>query len=101
MRLRAESDARIAGHVNRKFYQMQDMSMFRQTFPRAAFVAAALTVAAGPLQANPYETTLANGMKIIVKEDRRAPSVVHMVWYGVGAMDEPAGVSGIATCSNT
>ena len=96
MRLRAESDARIAGHVNRKFYQMQDMSMFRQTFPRAAFVAAALTVAAGPLQANPYETTLANGMKIIVKEDRRAPSVVHMVWYGVGAMDEPAGVSGIA-----
>lgn len=46
--------------------------------------------------ANPYETTLPNGMEIIVKEDRRAPSVVHMVWYGIGSIDEPEGVSGIA-----
>lgn len=46
--------------------------------------------------ANPFETTLENGLKVIVKEDRRAPSVVHMLWYGVGSMDEPEGVSGIA-----
>lgn len=70
--------------------------MFRQTFPRITLLAAALFAGAGPLYANPFETTLENGMKVIVKEDRRAPSVVHMVWYGVGAMDEPEGVSGIA-----
>jgi len=70
--------------------------MFRQTFPRITLLAAALLASAGPLHANPFETTLDNGMKVIVKEDRRAPSVVHMVWYGVGAMDEPEGVSGIA-----
>ena len=70
--------------------------MFRQTFPRITLAAAALLAGAGPLHANPFETTLDNGMKVIVKEDRRAPSVVHMVWYGVGAMDEPEGVTGIA-----
>ena len=49
-----------------------------------------------PAAANPFETMLDNGMKVIVKEDRRAPSVVHMVWYKAGSMDEPEGVSGIA-----
>jgi zinc protease len=39
---------------------------------------------------------LDNGLHVIVKEDRRAPSVVHMLWYEVGSMDEPEGVSGIA-----
>ncbi|MCL2874846.1 MAG: insulinase family protein [Betaproteobacteria bacterium] len=48
------------------------------------------------VQANPFETTLDNGMKIVVREDRRAPSVVHMIWYRSGAMDEPAGVTGVA-----
>lgn len=96
MRLRVESAARIPGGVSREFYQMQDISMFRQTFPRTTLLVAALALGAGPLHANPFETTLANGMKVIVKEDRRAPSVVHMLWYGVGAMDEPEGVSGVA-----
>lgn len=43
-----------------------------------------------------FETTLPNGLKVIVREDRRAPSVVHMVWYGVGSMDEPPGLTGIS-----
>jgi zinc protease len=46
--------------------------------------------------ANPYETRLANGMRIIVKEDHRAPTAVHMVWYRVGAIDEKDGYSGVA-----
>ncbi len=54
------------------------------------------TLGAAPAAANPFETTLDNGLKVIVKEDRRAPSVVHMVWYDVGSMDEPQGVSGVA-----
>lgn len=75
--------------------------MFRLTFPRPLLFIAALAFGSaahanpGP-QAATYETTLANGMKVIVKEDRRAPSVVHMVWYRSGSMDEPDGVSGVA-----
>ncbi len=42
------------------------------------------------------EFTLANGMRGIVVPDNRAPVVTHMVWYRVGAADEPQGVSGIA-----
>ena len=40
--------------------------------------------------------TLDNGMEVVVIEDRRAPVVVHMVWYRVGAADEPPLQSGIA-----
>lgn len=39
---------------------------------------------------------LDNGLEVVVIEDHRAPVVVHMVWYRVGAADEPAGHSGIA-----
>lgn len=46
--------------------------------------------------ANPYETTLDNGLKVIVKEDKRAPTAVHMVWYRIGSMDEVDGTSGVA-----
>lgn len=46
--------------------------------------------------ANPFETTLDNGFKVIVKEDKRAPTAVHMVWYRVGSMDEVDGTSGVA-----
>ena len=49
-----------------------------------------------PVAANPFETTLKNGMRIIVKEDRRAPTVVHMVWYRAGSIDEVDGSSGLA-----
>ncbi len=51
---------------------------------------------AQPAFANPYEKTLANGLRVIVKEDQRAPTAVHMVWYRVGAMDEVDGTSGVA-----
>jgi len=43
-----------------------------------------------------FETTLKNGLRVIVKEDRRAPVAVHMVWYRAGAMDEKDGTSGVA-----
>ncbi len=46
--------------------------------------------------ANPYETTLDNGLRVIVKEDRRAPTAVHMVWYRIGSTDEVDGTSGVA-----
>lgn len=46
--------------------------------------------------ANPFEQKLDNGLRIIVKEDRRAPTVVHMVWYRAGSMDESSGSTGVA-----
>jgi len=56
----------------------------------------ALLAASASALANPFETTLANGLRVIVKEDRRAPTAVHMVWYRAGAMDEKDGTSGVA-----
>jgi zinc protease len=40
--------------------------------------------------------TLDNGMQVVVIEDHRAPVVVQMVWYRIGAADEAPGHSGIA-----
>lgn len=57
----------------------------------------ALVIFALPLQAAEVTTfDLDNGMDVVVIEDHRAPLVVHMVWYRVGAADEPPGKSGIA-----
>jgi len=42
------------------------------------------------------EFMLNNGMKVIVKEDHRAPTVAHMVWYKAGSMDEQNGTTGLA-----
>jgi zinc protease len=39
---------------------------------------------------------LDNGLTVIVKPDRRAPTAVHMLWVRVGAMDEVDGYSGLA-----
>lgn len=39
---------------------------------------------------------LDNGMDVVVIEDHRAPVVVQMVWYKIGAADESPGHSGIA-----
>ncbi len=43
-----------------------------------------------------FERTLANGLKVIVKEDHRAPVVVQQIWYKAGSMDEVTGTTGIA-----
>ena len=40
--------------------------------------------------------TLGNGLQVVVIPDQRAPVITHMVWYKVGAADEPKGKAGIA-----
>ncbi|MBU2408761.1 MAG: insulinase family protein, partial [Gammaproteobacteria bacterium] len=40
--------------------------------------------------------TLSNGMTLIVKPDRRAPTAVQMLWVRVGSIDEVDGTSGVA-----
>jgi len=43
-----------------------------------------------------FERTLANGLKVIVKEDHRAPVLVQQIWYKAGSMDERTGKTGVA-----
>lgn len=62
---------------------------------RLAPVLLALVLPATVL-ANPFEHQLLNGLRIIVKEDRRAPTAAHMVWYRAGSVDETNGTTGVA-----
>lgn len=43
-----------------------------------------------------HDTTLDNGLRIVVKEDHRSPVVVSQIWYKVGSMDEPEGLTGVS-----
>jgi len=63
-------------------------------YARAAVAACVLL--AGAASANPVESTLANGLRVIVREDHRAPTVVAMVWYRAGSIDEVNGTTGVA-----
>ena len=66
----------------------------------ASFVAA--QTASAPTSSTPqaaratFTYTLANGMQLWVRPDRRAPTAVHMVWVRVGSIDEVDGTSGVA-----
>ncbi|GHT95309.1 zinc protease [Betaproteobacteria bacterium] len=64
-------------------------------FFTALLLFAALCAHASPADST-YETTLKNGLRVVVKEDHRAPVAVQMVWYRVGSMDEVDGASGVA-----
>jgi zinc protease len=46
--------------------------------------------------ANPHEYMLANGLKIVVKEDHRSPVVISQIWYKAGSIDELNGTTGVA-----
>ena len=63
-------------------------------------VAAWLLLPGGASAAQPADAVevreLANGLRVIVKTDRRAPVVVSMVWYRIGSIDEKNGVTGVA-----
>lgn len=63
------------------------------TYP--AYVVAAQQ-ASGKKVFNAQTFTLKNGMQVVVIPNHRVPVVTHMVWYKVGAIDEPKGQSGIA-----
>jgi zinc protease len=63
---------------------------------RTLSVIGLLTALAQPALADIVEETLPNGMKVIVKTDRRAPVAVSQVWYRAGSMDESYGTTGVA-----
>jgi len=71
--------------------------------PAAAASAPAAAPAGGDLSALvaqvniPHEDfTLANGLRVIVHTDRKAPVVALSVWYHIGSKNEPAGKTGFA-----
>ena len=76
-------------------HETSDMNKLNRMI--AAGVVAAV-LAMPPAQAAPEVShfKLANGLEVVVIPDRRAPVVTHMMWYKVGAADEPPGKSGIA-----
>lgn len=43
-----------------------------------------------------FETTLKNGLKVIIREDHRAPMVMTQIWYKVGSADESGNTLGIS-----
>jgi zinc protease len=46
--------------------------------------------------AQTFQFSLGNGMQVLVIPDTRAPVVTQMLWFKVGAVDDPAGISGMA-----
>ncbi len=43
-----------------------------------------------------HEYRLANGLKILIKEDQRAPIVISQIWYKTGSSYESNGTTGVA-----
>ena len=61
-----------------------------------SFILFVICLGSASVHANVHEFRLENGLKILVKEDHRAPVVVTQVWYKVGSSYEPEGITGIS-----
>jgi zinc protease len=72
-------------------FMKRSISAFGLSFGLSLVIAIAT-----PARAETVEQTLPNGLKVIVKTDRRAPVVVSQVWYRAGSMDESYGTTGVA-----
>ncbi|TJZ85218.1 M16 family metallopeptidase [Paracoccus hibiscisoli] len=66
------------------------------TFGTALSSLPAMAQDSGPMPQGVSHFTLENGLEAVVIQDTRAPVVVQMVWYRIGAADEAPGKSGIA-----
>ncbi len=62
----------------------------------ACFLFLLAVIPASALNIDVSEFTLENGLQVVVVPDHRAPLVTQMIWYKVGAADEPKGKAGIA-----
>src|SRR6185369_3754730 len=43
-----------------------------------------------------FQFALANGLQVLVIPDHRAPVATQMLWFRVGGVDDPPGISGLA-----
>jgi zinc protease len=73
------------------------MRAHKKGFLRAA-LAGFFSLLAFPAVAAPVVETfnLSNGMEVIVLPNHRVPAISHMLWFRVGAADDPLGKSGLA-----
>ncbi len=62
----------------------------------ALFSAQAAPAQNGPGDAGIFTTTLRNGLRVVVVEDRAAPVVQTSMWYGFGSLQETPGKTGLA-----
>ena len=60
------------------------------------FASAVLAAPASAQRFGAESFILGNGMQVVVVPNHRVPAVVQMVWYKLGAADDPLGKSGIA-----
>ena len=64
------------------------------------FLAVLLLIVSAPLAAATapvtHDFTLDNGLRVLVREDHRAPVAVQMLWYKAGSYDEAPGQTGMA-----
>lgn len=60
------------------------------------FLLCAALLCALPAAAETVSRTLPNGMKVIVREDQRAPVAVSQLWFRVGSVDENPGKTGLS-----
>jgi zinc protease len=56
----------------------------------------ATPAAAGTLADRVFETTLANGLKVLIVEEPKAPVATVQAWYKVGSRNEPIGKTGLS-----
>ncbi len=63
---------------------------------RILLILAAALPLAGHAAPEVRECVLDNGLKVLVKPDRRAPIVTSQVWYKVGSSYEHGGVTGVS-----
>jgi predicted Zn-dependent peptidase len=89
--------------LSRRLSLMIGLSALALTPMTQAVAATVAAVAPAPLSSLvskvdiPYEEfTLANGLRVIVHTDRKAPVVAVSIWYHVGSRFEPAGKTGFA-----
>ncbi|HLJ52080.1 MAG TPA: insulinase family protein, partial [Rhizomicrobium sp.] len=74
-------------------------TLFNRETASRCILAAFLVVAGSAAQAATQKVSqfaLPNGMQVVVIPDHRAPVVTQMIWFRVGAMDDPQGLSGLA-----
>lgn len=64
--------------------------------PLSAQIPARGDAAPAPRQSTTFQFALANGMQVVVIPDHRAPVATQMLWFRVGGVDDPPGLSGIA-----
>jgi zinc protease len=69
-------------------------------FSRFGAIAILIAAASQPAEAQQdpktFQFALQNGMQVMVIPDHRSPIVTQMLWYRVGAVDDPPGYSGLA-----